>query len=411
MRPDPDLRRDPALWMRRVRPRTRLIRMLRRVRRHTPHLLLAAAAAGISYLLASLVFGPDDAVFAPIAAVVSVGLSAGQRLVRAAEISFGVVLGLVMADLLTQLIGAGPWQLAVAVLLGMSAAVALRASSLMANQAAVAAVFVMVLVPLQDTPPLVRLADAVLGGLVAIVLSALFSPDPHRVALVTTEQLLEGLAGGYRGLAAALDTSDMPAVGRIMGDLEKLETAGRDLETAIDATRERITFGAAKTRMRQRRRLRSIEQLAGRAGVMVTSARSTGRAVSTMARHRQPPDPALVSALEQLAQALLEMRSWVRGQARMVVVQEQALRAAVTASALPPAGTPTAEHALAWQIRGSAVDILRVLGLSTPDAVAALEEAAGRADQTPPTDTAPADTAASDTPPADTPPPDTSPSA
>lgn len=203
----------------------------------------------------------------------------------------------------------------------------------------------------------------------------------------------------------------MPAVGRIMGDLEKLETAGRDLETAIDATRERITFGAAKTRMRQRRRLRSIEQLAGRAGVMVTSARSTGRAVSTMARHRQPPDPALVSALEQLAQALLEMRSWVRGQARMVVVQEQALRAAVTASALPPAGTPTAEHALAWQIRGSAVDILRVLGLSTPDAVAALEEAAGRADQTPPTDTAPADTAASDTPPADTPPPDTSPSA
>src|SRR5690606_24252435 len=130
----------------------------RRVRRNLPHVLLAAAAAGLAYLLASLLFESGDAVFAPIAAVVSVGLSAGQRLVRAVEITGGVVLGLVLADTLTRMIGAGPWQLAIAVLAGMSAAVVLRASSLMANQAAVTAVFVMVLVPLQDTPPLVRLA-------------------------------------------------------------------------------------------------------------------------------------------------------------------------------------------------------------------------------------------------------------
>src|SRR5690606_14081503 len=135
--------------------------------------------------------------------------SAGQRLVRAVEISGGVVLGLVMADLLTRLIGAGPWQLALAVLLGMSAAVALRASSLMANQAAVAAVFVMVLVPLQDTPPLVRLGDAVIGGLVAVALNAVLAPDPHRVALTTAEQLLERLATAYRELAQALEEADL----------------------------------------------------------------------------------------------------------------------------------------------------------------------------------------------------------
>jgi uncharacterized membrane protein YgaE (UPF0421/DUF939 family) len=372
-----------VLWLRRVRPRTRLIRMVRRVRRHTPHLLLAAAAAGIAYLVASLIFGPDDAVFAPIAAVVAVGLSAGQRLERAVEISGGVVLGLVLADTLTQLIGAGPWQLALAVLLAMSAAVALRASTLMANQAAVAAVFVMVLAPLQDTPPLVRFADAVIGGVVAIGLSAFFAPDPHRLALVTAEQFLERLAAAYRELARALERRDLGLAWSTLGDLDHLGTAGRDLETAIEATRERITYGAARTRTVQRRRLRAIEQLTARAGVMVTSARSTSRAVATMARHQQPADPDLTSALEQLAQALLDLRSWVRGQARMMVIQDQVLRSAVTASQIPRAGPAPGEQALAWQVRSAAVDILRVLGLSYSAAVAAVEKAAGRPDRPP----------------------------
>lgn len=387
MRHDPDLRRDPALWMRRVRPRTRLIRMARRVWRHSPHLLLAAAAAGIAYLLASLVFGPDDALFAPVAAVVSVGLSAGQRLVRAAEISGGVVLGLVLADLLTQIIGSGTWQLALAVLLAMTSAVALRASSLMANQAAVTAVFVMVLVPLQDTPQLIRLADAVIGGLVAIGLNALLAPDPHRVALTTAEQLLENLSTSYRRLSRALDKGDFALAQRTLHDLERLETAGRDLETSIEATRERITLGRSRTRAVQRRRLGAMHQLAARAGVLVTSARSASRAVATQARHNAHPDPALVTGLEQLAQSLIQLRSWVGGQARMTVVRETALQAAVTATQVLKPGviaeTSPGEQALAWQVRASAVDVLRVVGLSYADAVASVEEAAGRLDRPP----------------------------
>lgn len=385
MRGDPDRIRDPQLWLRRVRPRTRAIRAVRRVRRHAPHLLLAAAAAGIAYLLAGLAFGQEHAVFAPIAAVVSVGLSAGQRLVRAVEISLGVVLGLVMADLLTRVIGAGSWQLVLAVLLAMSAAVALRASGLMANQAAVAAVFVMVLVPLQDTPQVVRLADAVIGGIVAVVLSALLAPDPHRVALTTAEQLLERLATAYRDLARALERGSLDLADRVLRELEHLETAGRDLETAIGATRERITIGGSRTRHAQRRRLGAMSQLAARAGVMVTSARSATRAASTLARHGTQPDPALVTGLEQLSGTLLELRAWVGGSARMTVVRESALRAAVTATkALKPARAAEivpAEQALAWQLRAAAVDVLRVVGLSYSAAVAAVEETAGRLDR------------------------------
>src|SRR5690606_2434122 len=112
----------------------------RRVWQRANTLALGAASAGLSYALATALFGSRESIFAPIAAVVSTGLSAGHRLRRAVEICFGVLLGLLAADLLVRWIGLGAWQLGVAVLLARLIAVALSASVLLSNQAAVAAV-------------------------------------------------------------------------------------------------------------------------------------------------------------------------------------------------------------------------------------------------------------------------------
>lgn len=369
--------------VRRLRPRTRLRRMIGRVRAHGPGLLLAAVAAGVAYGAAALAFGTEHAVFAPIAAVVSVGISVGQRLVRAIELSVGVVLGLIMAVLLTEVIGSGGWQLALAVLLAMTSAVALRASVLMANQAAVAAVFVMVLVPLQDTPPLVRLGDAVIGGAVAVLLAALLGPDPHRAAMSTAQDLIGDLETAYGRLARALEDGSLGAADHLMEDLESLQGVGQDLSAAVEATREQITLAPSRARLIQRRRIRAIAQLGARAGLMVTSARSCARAVTSLVRHGRRTDPDLVTGLEELSQALRELARWVREPSHREVVVRSTLRAAVTASRLlQRRGVSLAGQALAWQIRAAAVDVLRVLGLSHSSAVAALEEAAGRADQT-----------------------------
>src|SRR5699024_3922506 len=122
-------------------------------------------------------------------------------------------------------------------------------SGLMANQAAVAAVFVMVLMPLQDTPPLVRLGDALIGGTIAVVLTGLFSPDPQRVAMTTAQQFLDRLATAYGRLSRALDASSEERAEKTLAELEQLETAGRDLDTAIRATRERIRLARSSTRL------------------------------------------------------------------------------------------------------------------------------------------------------------------
>ena len=69
--------------------------------------LQCAAAAGIAWLIAADVFGHTTPFFAPVAAVVSLGTSYGQRLRRVAEVTTGVALGVLLADLLAILIGSG----------------------------------------------------------------------------------------------------------------------------------------------------------------------------------------------------------------------------------------------------------------------------------------------------------------
>src|SRR4029079_1397648 len=70
-----------------------------------------AVAAGVAWLIAADLLGHNQPFFAPVAAVVSLGTSDGQRLRRVAEVTAGVALGVLLADLLAILIGSGWWQL------------------------------------------------------------------------------------------------------------------------------------------------------------------------------------------------------------------------------------------------------------------------------------------------------------
>ncbi len=57
------------------------------------HVAQCAIAAGVAWFVAAEIFGHPTPFFAPIAAVVSLGTSYGQRLRRVAEVTIGVALG------------------------------------------------------------------------------------------------------------------------------------------------------------------------------------------------------------------------------------------------------------------------------------------------------------------------------
>lgn len=76
-----------------------LTRRLRRWRITAVPILQAAVAPGLSWLVAVQVVEHRVPFFAPVAAVVSLDLTPGQRLRRAIELIVGVALGIVVGDL------------------------------------------------------------------------------------------------------------------------------------------------------------------------------------------------------------------------------------------------------------------------------------------------------------------------
>ena len=122
-----------------------------------------AIAAGVAWFVAADLLGHATPFFAPIAAVVSLGTSYGQRLRRVAEVTVGVAVGVFLADLIVAGIGSGWWQLTLIVALAMTTAILLDGGQLFIMQAAVQSIVVATLVPDPDAA-LTRWTDAVVGG-------------------------------------------------------------------------------------------------------------------------------------------------------------------------------------------------------------------------------------------------------
>src|SRR5262245_24971504 len=67
-----------------------------------------ALAAGLSWFIAVHLFGHPAPLFAPVAAIVSIDLTLGQRLRRSIELVVGASAGVGVGALLTSAIGTGP---------------------------------------------------------------------------------------------------------------------------------------------------------------------------------------------------------------------------------------------------------------------------------------------------------------
>ena len=79
-----------------------------RLRANVGWLAQAALATAAAWALAQQIFGHERPIFAPVAALIGVSASLGQRRRAAVEMVIGVALGIGIADALVALIGTGP---------------------------------------------------------------------------------------------------------------------------------------------------------------------------------------------------------------------------------------------------------------------------------------------------------------
>src|SRR6476620_4289106 len=162
-----------------VRGRTSLGTRLERWRSKRWAIAQCAVAAGVAWFVATDVVGHTAPFFAPVAAVVSLGTSYGQRLRRVAEVTVGVAIGVFGADALVHLLGQGAWQITLVVGLAMTAAILLDGGQVFVIQAAVQSIVVTTLLP-APSAAFTRWTDALIGGCVALVAATVVPAAPLR---------------------------------------------------------------------------------------------------------------------------------------------------------------------------------------------------------------------------------------
>lgn len=190
-----------------------------------------AVAAGLAWWVAHDLFGHPQPFFAPVAAVVSLGTTYGQRLRRVGEMAVGVALGVLLGDLYTQLLGRGVWQITVMVAASMVVALLLDASALLVNQAAIQSLVVVTVLP---NPGLafVRWTDALVGGGVALLAATVVPQAPLRRPREQAAVVMRKVAELLTHSASAVRTGDVEEALDVLSDARGTDGLVEELRTA-----------------------------------------------------------------------------------------------------------------------------------------------------------------------------------
>lgn len=352
----------------RVGPRARL----RRLQRAGWQIAQCAVGAGLAWLVATALLGHPRPFFAPVAAVVALGISYGARFRRTVEIVVGVAVGVGVADAFVALVGTGTWQIVVVVAVAMSVAVLLDAGNLLVTQAGVQAVIVTTLLPLPEAG-LGRWLDAVVGGAVALAVAAVAPGSPLRRPRELVAGTLVEVGDLLHAATAALRGNDPD------GAVRALERA-RLTEANLSALREAAQAGLDVVRVSPfRRRHRGRMHAAARQSVpldrAVRNVRVLVRRLSAAARaHEHLPD-ALLVLVDDLADAAGTLAEQVAGDGPLDLAVRHFDHVAA-ASAAVPRSTLSGDVVLG-QVRSTVVDLLEVAGLPPEEALARVPAARG----------------------------------
>jgi uncharacterized membrane protein YgaE (UPF0421/DUF939 family) len=318
-----------------------------------------AVAASVAWWIAYDVLGKTTPFFAPIAAVVCLGLSYGQRLRRTVEILVGVAVGVGVADVFVHYVGTGTWQIVVVVAASMAVAAFLSGGTLIVTQAGVQSIIVTTLLPDPDAG-LSRWFDALVGGLVALVAATVAPTTPlHRPREVAADVISE-VSDLLRECAAVGRTADIP---RGEATLDR----ARSTEPALEGLRGAAAEALAAVRLSplHRRYLESVRQVDALAAPLdhaVRNVRVVARHVLAAARAGEVIDEARLSLLERVADAADQLAEDVRA-GREPVSARPALLTIGAATIAVPASRVLAGQVVLATIRALTVDLLETTGL------------------------------------------------
>jgi uncharacterized membrane protein YgaE (UPF0421/DUF939 family) len=378
--------REKRSWRERVGLQVRLRNRVRsgflRLRGGWLQILQTAVAACAAWFLSVLLLDVDRPTFAPIAAVICLGLAVGERARRAIELTFGVAFGVAIADFLVSVVGVGAPQAGLVVALAMTVAVFLGREEVGVKEAAISAMIILITFHEPHTGlPLERFLEALIGGSTALLINALLPVNPERMVEEAAHPLFDDSVAVLEEVAGSLDSGDAERAQNAYLKAREIDARVSGLKEAVGAGRE--TARLAPPRRRSLRHLELYAEAADQIDLTVRDVRALARAALSVVQPGEGSPEPLSEAVRGLATATGALATYLQTSGDPEDTRRLALGAAREASELlnqrEDLASNLAVNALVDQIHSSTVDLLGSTGLDRSSALQALEEATGRA--------------------------------
>ena len=328
-------------------------------------ILLAVAAA---YAIAHWGLGHAVPILAVTLTINALGLSRDARPIRVAESVLGILLGVALSDGLSLLFGKGLWQLMVVLLVVFIVGRIVSSNVSFAVAAAVPSALV-VLLPIPAGGPFGRTLDALVGGVVALLVTALIPRDPTRASRrdgrLLFSVLSESTGSITDGLAEADSAAGELALTRLRRTQPLIDNWNTSLDTAMSVSRISPFLRRRVPELRRDARGLTAGDLSSR------HLRTLARRVEFLVRDGQKR-PALAGIVHDIQTALALLGRelddlQLAGQARSLL--SDLARRLDPAVVVPDGGVTDA--AIVLMIRPLVVDLLVGTGME-PDAARAL---------------------------------------
>jgi uncharacterized membrane protein YgaE (UPF0421/DUF939 family) len=331
-------------------------------------LVQSAVAAGVAWWFATDVVGHPSPFFAPIVAVICLGMSYGQRLRRVFEVAIGVAVGVFTADVFVHLAGSGPWQISAVVLVSMAIATLLHGSAVIVTQSAVQGIVIAALVA-SPGQAFNRWTDALIGGGIALVAATVVPQAPLRRPRVAAAAAVRKIGELLRRAAASARDGDVPAAAEVLASARATESLLRELGSAADEGLSVLTSSPFKRQ--HAAGVRKMVDLVEPLDRAMRSTRVLVRRVTVAVGRGEPLPPGYVEVLVELAAATDVVGRALSENASPEIGRTALLEVARATATLPRTSSLATETVLA-QIRSTVVDLLQVTGLDVDQAIAAV---------------------------------------
>lgn len=337
-----------------------------------------ALAAGVAFWISTSIFGHMQAFFAPISVIIVIGMTGGDRISKAVDVSMGCIISVFVGDLLFANLGQGGWQIAVIVGGALLIASFFSKSQLVNNQVAIGSILIAtILPPGGEVTGIDRTIDALVGCVVAMLVLALIPQWPMSRARTEIAHVLKLMSSVLDDVTEGLKERDEKVIA------EALE-AIRASQSDVDGMASAVRSGQESAKLSPflwgaRRYVTALSRVITPTDQAVRTTRVLARRAHVLCEDNDTVSEQQIEILDCLARICLEISEVYEVNSRLLqasvipeAVNELRALGADAGTAVLQKDSVLSAYVILAQSRSLIVDLLQVCGMSRESAVAVL---------------------------------------